>query len=297
MSMPLVTIVVLSYNHTSFLEECLESVFSQNYEKIEVIIVDDFSNDDSQAKIVSFLEKRDLKVQCIFNQRNLGNCKSFNQALDLSKGKYIIDLAADDVLYLDSVEKKVAFFESRDPSCAMIYSDAEYIDEDSNSLGIYSDLKKQNNFPSGKIFEEILSRHFICPPTTVFRTETLKSIGGYDEFLTYEDFDVWLRLSKKNTVEFQDVVTIKRRINKESLSNQFRGTRRTEMLDSTLQICKKVETKLINDSEKEALVKRVKFELRFAMRQNQKEIVSEYIKILRRLGEGSFVHRVLSCFI
>ncbi len=293
----MVTIVVLSYNHSQFIEECLTSVFEQGHESIEVIIVDDFSEDDSQAKIVSFLEKRNLNTQCIFNDRNLGNCKSFNQALEISNGKYVIDLAADDVLYSDSLEKKVSFFESKGASCGMSYSDAEYIDASSNSLGIYSELKKQVDFPSGEIFADILSKHFICPPTTMFRAATLKSIGGYDESLAYEDFDVWLRLSKISTVEFQDEVTIKRRVNEGSLSSQFQGKRRTEMLNSTLLICKRIESELKNDSEKKALVKRVKFELRFALRQNQKEIVSEYIKVLKRLGEESFVHKVLSCLM
>ena len=163
MSMPLVTIIVLSYNHASFLEECLKSVFSQSYVNVEVIIVDDFSNDDSQSTITSFLEINDIEVQCIFNKENLGNCKSFNKALELSSGDFIIDLAADDVLFPDSVSKKVSFFESQDLYCNMIYSDVEYIDEHSKSLGIYSKLKNIVDFPSGEIFEEILSRHFICP--------------------------------------------------------------------------------------------------------------------------------------
>ena len=296
MSTPIVTIVVLAYNHSLFLEECLKSVFSQTYTNLEIFIIDDFSNDDSQIKIASLMQKNNWKAQCIFNQSNIGNCKSFNRALELAKGKYIIDLAADDVLPFDSLSKKIDFFEDQEEDCSMTYSDAEYLDIDSKSLGIYSKLKKITDFPSGAIFEDILARHFICPPTVMFRKKSLKEVNGYNESLAYEDFDIWLRLSKISSVAFQNEITVKRRIDKGSLSNQFQGKKRTEMLTSTLQICQRVASEVENDSEKKALVQRMKYELRFAMRQGQKEIVSEYLKILKRLREESFVHKILSCF-
>lgn len=296
MNTPLVSIVVLSYNHASYIEECLSSVFNQAYSNFEVIVVDDCSNDDSQLKIASYLEKNAIKTSCIFNDTNIGNCKSFNKGLKLAQGTYVIDLAADDMLMPDAINSKTRFFESKPDECVMVYSEAEHIDENSNSIGIYSQIKNSSNFPSGHIFTDILARHFICPPTVMFKTATLNQIGGYDETLAYEDFDVWLRLSKLGTVEYQNEVTVQKRISKTSFSNQFTGARKKELLKSTLFICQRVEKELETDSEKEALVQRVKFELRFAMRQGQKEIVSEYLKILKRLGEVSFVHRILSCF-
>ena len=92
----LVTIICLCYNQEEFVLESLESVISQDYNQIELIIVDDCSTDNSKIVIENWLLNFP-QIQFIANNTNLGNTKSFNKALKLAKGKYIIDLAADDV--------------------------------------------------------------------------------------------------------------------------------------------------------------------------------------------------------
>ena len=95
MERPLVTVICLCYNHVRFLERALDSVFSQSYPSIELIVVDDASADDSPVLIHRLLIDRP-EVKFIALQKNVGNCKAFNMALANATGKYVVDLSADD---------------------------------------------------------------------------------------------------------------------------------------------------------------------------------------------------------
>ena len=130
---PLVTVIALCYNHEKFIEECLQSVLNQTYTNVELIIVDDFSTDMSRGKIKLFFAKYPF-AKIILNEKNLGNCRSFNQAFHISKGKYIIDLSTDDVLLPTKIEEQVKLFESSE-KVGVVFSDADFIDENSHYLG------------------------------------------------------------------------------------------------------------------------------------------------------------------
>ena len=90
-NLPLVSVICLCYNHVCFLEEALESIFSQTYPNIEVFIVDDASRDESKDKINEIIAEYELKtlqnylplkrIRIFNNPKNLGNCASFNRAL------------------------------------------------------------------------------------------------------------------------------------------------------------------------------------------------------------------------
>src|SRR5688572_12462642 len=106
---PLVTVIAISYNHAPYIKEALESVYNQSYSNIEFIIVDDASSDASAAVIETSIQGR--SIQFLKNESNAGNCRSFNKAYALSKGKYIIDFALDDIMYPTRIEKQVMLFQ------------------------------------------------------------------------------------------------------------------------------------------------------------------------------------------
>ena len=108
---PLVTVVIVSFNQKTFLEECLNSVASQTYNNIEIILVDDCSTDGS-LELIDRLRQA-FSFQYVQNQSNLGICKCFNIALKIAKGKYIVDLAGDDVFYQTRIATQVEELEQR----------------------------------------------------------------------------------------------------------------------------------------------------------------------------------------
>src|SRR5262245_56075887 len=94
---PFVTIVCLCYNQAAFVKEAIDSVLTQTYPNIQLIVVDDASTDNS-ADIIREIASVNPSLQIILLNENLGNCAAFNRALPSVKGEYVIDFAADDVM-------------------------------------------------------------------------------------------------------------------------------------------------------------------------------------------------------
>lgn len=107
--MDLVSVIVPVYNAEQFLARCLNSVLNQSYEKLEVILINDGSTDNSQKICEEFAEK-DVRVKLI-NQENSGPSVARNKGIDLANGKYISFVDADDYLEKNMIEKMINYIE------------------------------------------------------------------------------------------------------------------------------------------------------------------------------------------
>lgn len=107
MSKSLVTIIIICYNHQDYVEESIRSVLKQTYKNIELIIIDDYSTDNS----IPVIEKLALENGIIFikNPVNEGLNNSILTGINLSKGEYISILASDDIITLEKIEEQVNF--------------------------------------------------------------------------------------------------------------------------------------------------------------------------------------------
>ncbi|MBT9395135.1 glycosyltransferase [Hymenobacter sp. NST-14] len=265
---PLVTIVALCYNHARFLEAALDSVLAQTYPHLEVILVDDASTDGS-AELLRGYAARHPTWQLLLLPENHNNCRAFNLALARTKGEYVIDFATDDVLLPGRVAQQVAFFEQAGPRCGMVYSDSELLDEAGQFVRHYYRRDARGQLhpapASGDVFADVLARYFISAPTMMMRRATLQALGGYDEALSYEDFDFWVRASRDWEFRFLDAVTTRKRLHPRSKSAQ--GYRRHDPhLGSTIQVCRKALALCRTPAERAALARRVRWELRQAVR-------------------------------
>lgn len=101
---PLISIAMATYNGSSYLANQLDSIISQTYKNIEIIIVDDCSNDDT-IMIIRQYQKQYRNIRLIQNPINLGIVKSFGTALTLCGGEYIALCDQDDVWFSDKLEK------------------------------------------------------------------------------------------------------------------------------------------------------------------------------------------------
>src|SRR3954451_10954181 len=109
MSEPLVSFVVPCYKLAHYLAECVDSILSQTYTNLEVLIMDDCSPDNTPEVAKSFTDPR---VRYIRNEPNLGHLRNYNKGIQMSQGKYIWLISADDRLRCDYVlEKYVAALE------------------------------------------------------------------------------------------------------------------------------------------------------------------------------------------
>src|SRR6478736_1326683 len=163
MKNPKVSVICLCYNHARFVREAIQSVLNQSYKNIQLILVDDFSTDNSE-EVINDVIKENPQIIFISLSINVGNCRAFNQGLAQANGDFIIDLAADDVLLPDRVSVGVEHFEKISAQYGVQFSDAEIIDEASLHLGFHSD-RFTHDVPQGDIYKDLISKYFVNGPT------------------------------------------------------------------------------------------------------------------------------------
>jgi glycosyltransferase involved in cell wall biosynthesis len=273
MNKPLVSVICLCYNQERFVREAIQSVLDQTYSPIQLIVVDDASSDDSQKAIQDAI--KGTAVELLFLTENQGNCKAFNQALTKVKGDYIIDFAADDKMSLDRIEKQVTFFQSLHSDYGVVFTDAIYMDESGNYLrDHYAYLKRKrliNQIPQGNVYRDVIAHYFVASPTMMVKKKVFDELEGYDEDLSYEDFDFWVRSSRKFNYGFlNEKLTLIRRSGNSMSSGWYKQG--DGQLASTYLVCKKIAKLNTNPQEDQALLVRLRFELRqSAFSQNKKE--------------------------
>lgn len=183
-SFPLVSILTPCYNGEKFLEVYFESILSQTYKKIEVILVDDGSRDGTERiakKYGSILEKKGIRFIYLY-QENSGQAKAINNGLKYVNGKYLIWPDSDDVLSKDSIEKRVSFLE-RNLQYGFVRSNGYFFDfVTKEKQGRISE--NENRFKEDIFLDLILERTYCCCGCYMIRMELLKNI--YPDLTIYE---------------------------------------------------------------------------------------------------------------
>ena len=262
---PLVSIICLAFNHEKFVVETLDSVVQQNYQPIELIIVDDCSTDNTKLVINNWLLSHP-EVQFIVNEINKGNTRSFNNALKFAKGEYIIDLAADDLIVPNGVQLQInAFQNSKFKNLGVVYGNAEIINEDGSFNSFYFPVNENGKViakrATGDIYSSVLSTgDSICSVSALIKKSVFDFLEGYDETLDYEDLDSWIRASREYEFDFIDKVLVKKRTVTNSLGSNF-YKKKHKINKSTYKILRKALGLNRSKIEDLALQKRVHHEI------------------------------------
>jgi glycosyltransferase involved in cell wall biosynthesis len=233
---PLVSLLLTSYNHERFVRQALDSVLAQNYSNLDVIITDDYSTDASAAVIEAWLAETGYPATFIANKTNRGICAVRNTALAHARGKYICTLAADDWYEDDHVSLHVSAFENMTNDVAFIFSQVNVVDSD----GVLIPQSDKNSVETimqnltTPLFERLLSGNFITAPATTIRRSALDAVGGYDESLYFEDWDMWLRLSHQFEAVFVPGAVSNYRVLQTSMSHS--AASRPRMCEATVEL-------------------------------------------------------------
>ncbi len=295
MESPLVSIVCLCYNQQRFVREAVMSVVTQSYKNIQLIVVDDAST-DSSIKVINDLKNEFPSIETILIKENKGNCAAFNYAFTKAKGAFVIDFAADDVMMPDRIEKQIQHFLTLDPSFGVVFTDAEYINEYGEHLyDHFASLKRKRllpNIPQGDVYADLLQRYFVASPTMMVRTSVMIELNGYDEQLSYEDFDFWIRSSRIYKYSFLNEKLTKIRKSARSMSTMLYRQGDKQLL-STYLVCKKAMTLNRDDLERNGLRKRIEFEIRQAVfSQNYRE-ANLFHGLLKEMKQVTFTYSML----
>ena len=130
---PLISVIIPAYNAEIFIRRTLDSILAQTYTNIEILVVDDGSQDRTAEIVESFVEK-DSRVT-LLKQKNAGVATARNLAIEKSNGEYIAPIDADDIWYPQKLEKQAQCILEADQSIGLVYAWSVRIDEDDVIVG------------------------------------------------------------------------------------------------------------------------------------------------------------------
>lgn len=211
MSKPLVSVLLPSYNHANYIEEAIISIFNQTYNNIELIIIDDGSNDGSNEIIKNLQNKYTFYYE---HQINCGLIKTLDKLIKKANGKYISLFSSDDLYAPNKIEKLVDFLE-QNTDYDMVYSRIALIDSYSH---VYKTIEEP--YKSGMIFEDLLLGNFFINGLGVLvKKEIYEKYGRLDSYI--DDFQLWLQIAKHHKIGFINDILAFYRIHHNHLSSNL----------------------------------------------------------------------------
>lgn len=185
--LPLISIVVPTYNRKDYLRICLQALLNQSYTNNEIIVMDDGSTDDTCEMI-----KSEFPQVVYFYQENAGTAAAKNNAVTKAKGQYIVFIDSDDVFLPDAVEKLFKALPEESPAAC---SYGHYLTIDAN--GVQQPTKnKVKHFPSGMILKDLLEHIIVTNCGTMIPRQLFLETGGFDcRLRVAEDYKLFLTLA------------------------------------------------------------------------------------------------------
>lgn len=188
---PLVSVVIASYNHAPYIEECIKSVLIQTYPHIELLVVDDGSTDDSVERIGRLQAEHGFDFQV---QQNQGLTRTLNSAIARAKGELIVPFGSDDIMLPERLAKQVAYLADK-PEVGICAGNIELIDSEGK---LFPEARQRRDIPFRRMdFDDVfMERKPYSPATTLMiRKEALDKVGGFDPEIRLEDLAIELKIT------------------------------------------------------------------------------------------------------
>lgn len=234
-SYPLVSLVVITYNSASFILETLESAKTQTYLNLELIISDDCSSDNTfeickKWKIEN--KRRFNSINLVKTAKNSGIAANCNNGLKLSRGEWIKIIAGDDCLKANCIELFIDYIKKDSLSVINAlhskmdiyqnsFSDINYLQTTNPLKYLFADERLKANHQYSLLLRDV---YYVGAPSTFYRRGFLNQINGFDEGLPYEDWPLYLKITKAGfKIHYLDKVTVNYRIHASSIFNLDEG--------------------------------------------------------------------------
>lgn len=193
-----VTVLVVSYNHESYVRECLESIEKQSLRAARVIVADDCSTDDTPSIIRAYQCSTSMPLTFYGNDRNQGLTVTLAKLLAEVDTEYFTYISADDFMLPQRLEAQVSSLDHE--AADLSYSDAIVVGADSSVIHSTSTIE----FPwpeepklSDDLLESLLYANWIPAASIMMRTACFRRIGGYNPAVFYEDYELLTRAAAK----------------------------------------------------------------------------------------------------
>lgn len=190
---PLISIICLTRNHAPFIRQSLQSDIDQDYPNIEIIVLDNYSTDETAKIAKETLEAGKRKFIVHTFEENIGISNALNFGIkELAKGEYICLNSGDDWLDQSNVSEKINYLHEH-PEFEWVYSYGYYYWDDEDRM----ELIDTNRFFEGAVFEKELTKAFIHIHGAVFSRKMMRASNYFDPKTTIEDWDFCLRALQK----------------------------------------------------------------------------------------------------
>lgn len=201
---PLVSVIMPAYNHDRFVEEAVRSVWEQKYSQVELVVINDGSGDNTGNILDGLINISPIPMK-IIHKNNEGLCATLNKGLEIVRGELVAILASDDVMEGDKLNREVKALLGADQIVAGCYGDMYKIDDEGRQLELISYKPRTGD---NQFMEYISSNLKLSIQNCTFRTKVLKDIGGFDERLKYEDYDLILRILRQYELKYIGGVSV-----------------------------------------------------------------------------------------
>jgi glycosyltransferase involved in cell wall biosynthesis len=191
---PLVSVIIPTYNRAGVICRTIKNVLEQTHQNLEVIVVDDGSTDETQARLEQYGER--IRI---ITQSNAGPAAARNRGIEAACGKIIAFQDSDDIWLPTKLERQVALLERVDTSIPCCICNATLRFSDARTITSFEDSWLFPPCEEGiwtNVAEVLSTRFVLFCQTVAIRREVVERIGGFDETLKFlEDYDLPLRLA------------------------------------------------------------------------------------------------------
>jgi len=191
----LVSVVIPTYNRSNLIADAMDSVNVQTYRPIQIIVVDDGSEDDTEQKVENWKSAHahdvELSVQYV-QQVNQGGNVARNRGIMETSGEFVAFLDSDDLWHPSKLEKQISVL-TGDAEIGAVYCGLQQVELESGKVVEVND----RTFPQGNILDQMLIHDVTAPTSTyVVRREVFDKVGCFDIGLqARQDWDMWIRVS------------------------------------------------------------------------------------------------------
>lgn len=287
-----VSVIVLTYNSENFISETISSVFSQNYENLEIIVGDDASTDRTLEILGKIREDSEIDIKIAISKENSGISKNFNQCLSLCSGKYIFLLGHDDIFLDGKISSQVEFMEKNN-EVNISYHDASVFNSESGAH-LYFYNADRHGFHSGDYIKLIKQGTFNCGSTVAVRNIGLPFC---DENIKYASDWLWyIEILKEcgGQINFFPGVYAKYRRHQSNITKLSSLERQLDEVIYTLKKYSDEDTKLSKVCRHALAERRFAFGLKFFISGNFKKSFELFsIKDVLFTGGSIFIRKNL----
>ena len=207
-----VDVIIPTYNSMPYLQHAIQSALSQSFQDIRIFIVDDGSTDETQAYVGTINDERLVYLR----KENGGPSSARNRGIEASDAPYVAFLDSDDLWEKEKIERQLQVITE---GHGLVYCHQKTLDESGAVIGSLEAKLR------GSIFDDLLTGTGIVgsDSSALVRRNIIAAVGGFDERLWFgEDWDLWLRVARKHSVDFVAEYLVGIRVRKGALQSDWK---------------------------------------------------------------------------